>query len=61
MSENIDKTINDGIKRVALLVACLASFFTPFMGTSVNIALPLLEQTLVLMLFFLTGLCMDLF
>lgn len=27
-------------KRVALLVATLASFFTPFMGSSVNIALP---------------------
>lgn len=27
-------------KRVALLVSTLASFFTPFMGSSVNIALP---------------------
>ena len=41
MSENIDyRNNNDGIKMVALLVASLASFFTPFMGTAVNIALP---------------------
>ncbi len=31
---------DDGIKIVALLVACIASFFTPFMASSVNIALP---------------------
>jgi len=35
-----NSTENEGLKKVALLVACLASFFTPFMGTSVNIALP---------------------
>ncbi len=41
MSETTNNnTENEGLKRVALLVACLASFFTPFMGTSVNIALP---------------------
>lgn len=41
MSENINnKSKNNGIKTVALLVASLASFFTPFMGTAVNIALP---------------------
>ena len=27
-------------KRVVLLVAAMASFLTPFMGTSINIALP---------------------
>jgi EmrB/QacA subfamily drug resistance transporter len=41
MSDNIsNRTENDGMKMVALLVASLASFFTPFMGTAVNIALP---------------------
>ena len=40
MSDNINNETNDGIKMVALLVASLASFFTPFMGTAVNIALP---------------------
>lgn len=41
MSEkNLNNPNNEGIKMVALLVACIASFFTPFMGSSVNIALP---------------------
>lgn len=31
---------NDSVKVTALLVAVIASFFTPFMGSSVNIALP---------------------
>lgn len=35
-----NKSSNDGIKMAALLVATIASFFTPFMGSSVNIALP---------------------
>ena len=47
MSEiTFNSTENEGIKRVALLVACLASFFTPFMGTSVNIALPIIGANL---------------
>jgi EmrB/QacA subfamily drug resistance transporter len=41
MSENnLDKAQKDKIKIAALLVASIASFFTPFMGSSVNIALP---------------------
>jgi EmrB/QacA subfamily drug resistance transporter len=41
MSENALNSIEtDGIKMVALLVASMASFLTPFMGTSVNVALP---------------------
>ena len=32
--------VNNDVKIAALLVATIASFFTPFMGTSVNIALP---------------------
>lgn len=32
--------VNNDVKIAALLVASIASFFTPFMGTSVNIALP---------------------
>lgn len=32
--------VNNNVKIAALLVASIASFFTPFMGTSVNIALP---------------------
>jgi EmrB/QacA subfamily drug resistance transporter len=36
---------NDGLKIIALLVASIASFFTPFMGTSVNIALPTIAAT----------------
>lgn len=31
---------NDAIKIVALLVACIASFFSPFMASSVSLALP---------------------
>ena len=40
MSENNVNGTDDGIKLVALVVASIASFFTPFMGTSVNLALP---------------------
>ena len=40
MSENNVNGADDGIKLVALVVASIASFFTPFMGTSVNLALP---------------------
>ncbi len=32
--------VNNDVKIAALLVATIASFFTPFMGTSINIALP---------------------
>jgi len=32
--------VNNDVKIAALLVASIASFFTPFMGTSINIALP---------------------
>ncbi len=35
----------DSIKLAALIVASIASFFTPFMGTSVNIALPVIGAT----------------
>jgi len=38
---DIKPTSSDGnIKIIALLVASIASFFAPFMGTSVNMALP---------------------
>lgn len=37
--DNLNRT-DDSIKLVALVVASIASFFTPFMGTSVNLALP---------------------
>jgi EmrB/QacA subfamily drug resistance transporter len=41
MAENPNNTVDkDKLKIVALLVASIASFFTPFMGSSVNIALP---------------------
>ncbi len=39
LNDNSPKVSND-IKIAALLVATIASFFTPFMGSSVNIALP---------------------
>ena len=32
--------VDNDVKIAALLVATIASFFTPFMGTSINIALP---------------------
>jgi uncharacterized membrane protein (DUF485 family) len=32
--------VDNDVKIAALLVASIASFFTPFMGTSINIALP---------------------
>jgi EmrB/QacA subfamily drug resistance transporter len=35
---------NDAIKRAALIIACLSSFLTPFMGSSINIALPSIEK-----------------
>jgi hypothetical protein len=44
MSENSPNQ-NDGLKIIALLVASIGSFFTPFMGTSVNIALPNIAAT----------------
>jgi hypothetical protein len=31
---------DDALKRVVLLVATLSSFLAPFMGSSINIALP---------------------
>ncbi|MFH1566728.1 MAG: MFS transporter [Gemmatimonadota bacterium] len=37
-----------GLKRSALIVSTLASFTTPFMGSSVNIALPDIERTFAL-------------
>jgi len=46
MSENPPNNNQNGnIKIIALLVASIASFFTPFMGTSVNIALPTIGAT----------------
>lgn len=42
MPENTVNGSNEGIKFAALLIATIASFFTPFMGTSVNIALPVI-------------------
>lgn len=42
MPENKINTANDGLKMVALIIAAIASFFTPFMGSSVNIALPVI-------------------
>ncbi len=42
MAENKVQGTDEGIKLAALLVASIASFFTPFMGSSVNIALPLI-------------------
>ncbi|MEG3224477.1 MAG: MFS transporter [Methanobacteriales archaeon Met13] len=38
------KAEKDRIKMVVLLVATIASFFTPFMGSSVNIALPVIGR-----------------
>ncbi|MDP3066811.1 MAG: MFS transporter, partial [Methanobacteriaceae archaeon] len=38
------KAGKDRIKMVVLLVATIASFFTPFMGSSVNIALPVIGR-----------------
>lgn len=35
-----DNKGNDSIKMVALLIAAIASFITPFMGAAVNVALP---------------------
>jgi EmrB/QacA subfamily drug resistance transporter len=35
---------NAAIKRTALIIACLSSFLTPFMGSSINIALPSIER-----------------
>ena len=39
-AESTPKSDKNQIKIAALLVACIASFFTPFMGSSINIALP---------------------
>ncbi len=35
---------NVATKRAALIIACLSSFLTPFMGSSINIALPSIER-----------------
>jgi len=40
-----NNTVN---KRTALLIATLSSFLTPFMGSSVNIALPSIGKELAL-------------
>lgn len=37
-------TANETSKKVALLVAAMAAFLTPFMGSSINIALPLIQE-----------------
>lgn len=43
-----DKSANEVSKRVALLVAALGSFLTPFMGASINIALPAIQKKFAL-------------
>jgi EmrB/QacA subfamily drug resistance transporter len=43
-----DKSANEVSKRVALLVAALGSFLTPFMGASINIALPAIQKEFAL-------------
>jgi len=35
---------DDGTQKVALIIACLAAFISPFMGSSINIALPTIGQ-----------------
>lgn len=42
MPENMVNPTDDGIKMAALIIAAIASFFTPFMGSSVGIALPVI-------------------
>lgn len=37
-------TGDEGGKKVALLIAAMAAFLTPFMGSSINIALPLIQK-----------------
>ena len=37
---------NDRVKRAALLIAVLASFLTPFMVSSINIAIPAISRDL---------------
>ncbi len=41
-------TVTPAIKRSALLVATLASFLTPFMGASINIAIPVIGKEFAL-------------
>ena len=36
----------DGTKRATLLIAVLSSFLTPFMGSSINVALPSIAREL---------------
>ncbi|MEW6771369.1 MAG: MFS transporter [Bacillota bacterium] len=43
-----DRSDNEVSKRVALLVAALGSFLTPFMGASINIALPAIQKEFAL-------------
>ena len=42
----MNDTNNDSIKRAALIVAVTGSFITPFIGSSINVALPAIAQTL---------------
>jgi MFS family permease len=40
----MDSERDDSVKRFALIMAALASFLTPFIGSSVNIALPSIAE-----------------
>jgi EmrB/QacA subfamily drug resistance transporter len=46
--ETVGQTTNDVNKNVALLIAAMSSFITPFTSSSVNIALPSIDKELLL-------------
>ena len=43
---NVDRTDDKTVRNSALLVVALGSFLIPFMGSSLNIALPLIQNDL---------------
>jgi len=44
MGKGGEKMDNDKLKKTALIISVLNSFITPFMGSSINIALPAIER-----------------
>ena len=43
-----NKQYDDSTKRAALIVAVTGSFITPFIGSSINVALPAIAESLVM-------------
>ena len=50
-----DKNYDKKVKNTALLVVALGSFLIPFMGSSLNIALPIIQKDLAVNIIYSAG------